>query len=117
MEQQPIRPFAALIVGGLLLVGNEYAAEHYRTLHASAYVLGIGCLLAGAVELIGRLFMRASRSQRRPDDRHAGAVRARRRGRRRAQPAAHLIRWLSTLAKCSRTAKTIRPPSAFIDLR
>lgn len=62
MEQQPIRPFAALIFGGLLVVGNEYAAQHYRTFHASAYVLGIGCLLAGAVELIGRLFMRASRS-------------------------------------------------------
>lgn len=62
MEKQPIRPFAALIFGGMLIVGNEYAAEYYRSLHASAYLLGIACLLGGAVELVSRLFMRASRS-------------------------------------------------------
>jgi hypothetical protein len=36
MEQQPIRPFAALLLGGALVVGNEFTAEYFRTLHASA---------------------------------------------------------------------------------
>lgn len=62
MEQQPIRPFASLAIGLALIVGNEFGAEHYHKLHASAYALGIACLLTGAMELIGRLFMRASKT-------------------------------------------------------